>query len=228
MAKEDERSLARREGGREKEVRSELDISSTDLETIQDPDLDELMEILSQPTQALSTDDYIASIARRQEVVSKHLLRGGADRLRRFFELVKQRDQSGHPVKLDLSMLEISGKLLSGLYLPGANLEKLIISDSDLTGSNLYAANLRQVVGAGAIMRGVIATGSVLTDAVFPGADFSGARLIGCTFINSVLTDVIVDRDTNLAGARFIGTHLGGTDIESANTVGATFRGIRR
>ncbi len=228
MTREDERSLERTEMGKDPETTgSGLDISNTDLETIQDPELDELIELLSQPTRALSRDERNASIARRQEVFNKHLLSGGADKLRRFFTVIKQRQQA-QPVKLDLSMLEISGKLLTGLYLPGANLEGLVITESDLTGSNLSGANLKAVVGNGTIMRGVIATGANFTDAVFPNADFSGARLIGGTFVNTYLTDAIVDKDTNLVGARFIGTFLGDTDLNITNHPGAIFRGIRR
>lgn len=229
MAKEDERSLARTEIGKDPEITgSGFDISHTDLEAIQDPELDELIELLSQPTRALTRDERNANIARRQEVFNKHLLSGGADKLRRFFALIKQRQQT-QPVKLDLSMLEISGRLLTGLYLPGANLEGLVITESDLTGSNLSGANLKAVVGNGAIMRGVIATGADFTDAVFPKADFSGARLIGTTLINTYMQEVIVDKDTNLVGARLIGTFLGDNQdlINITNHPGAIIRGIR-
>lgn len=228
MAKEDERSLARRDTGKDLgKPSSDIDIASTDLERIEDPELEDLLDILSQPTQALTTDDYLASIARRQEVVSKHLLRGGAERLRRFFELVKQRELT-HPVKIDLSMLEISGKLLSGLYIPGANLEKLVVTESDLSGAFMIGASAIAMVGEGTIMRGAIATGVDFTDGVFPHADFSGGRFIGCRFINTVMTDVIVDEETNFTGSRFVGTYLRGTNLEKANTVGCTFRGLRR
>lgn len=204
-----------------------LVVPNAEIESLQDAEIDRLIEMLSRPTQALTADEYLQSMAKRQEAVDKHLLRGGAETLRRFFERVRHLEEK-QPIKIDLSMLQISGKLLSGLYLPGANLGKLIFTDSDLTGANLTAANLTAAVGIGAIMRGAIATGAKFTDAVLVDADLSGGRFIGCTFINADLTDVIVDRDTNFAGSRFFGTHLNGVNLSITNTTGAVFRGIRR
>lgn len=197
------------------------------LEIPQDSEIDQLIQLLSSPTQALTSEEYLDSIAKRQEAVSKHLLRGGVETLRRFFERIRQLETK-QPIKIDLSMIEISGKILSGLYLPGANLEKLIFTGSDITGSELTGANLTEAVAPRSIMREVIATGSNWTNAVIPGADLSGARLIGGIFINTVMTDVVVDKDTNFAGALFISPYLGRTDFSIANTVGAVFRGIRR
>ena len=125
-------------------------------------------------------------------------------------------------------MLEISGKLLSGLYLPASNLQRLIFSDSDLTGANLTGANLTEAVASGAIMRAMVATGANFTNAILNESDLSGARLIGCTFINTQMSNVKVDKDTNFAGSRFFGTYLNGVDLSVTNTVGAVFRGIRR
>jgi len=204
-----------------------LVLPHTDIELLRDAEIDTLIAMLSKPTQALTTDEYSDSIKKRQEAVNKHLFRGGVDTLRRFFERIRQLEEK-QTIKIDLSMLEISGRLLSGLYLPAGHLEKLIFTDSDLTGANLTAANLTAAVGVGAIMRGVIATGAKFTDAVLPDADLSGGRFIGCTFINTDMTDVIVDRDTNFAGSRFIGTYLGGVNLSVTNTTGAVFRGIRR
>ena len=208
-------------------LNSLIQTGDSDLETLPDQEIDNLIQLLSTPTQALTHEEYIDSIARRQAAVSRHLLRGGVETLRRFFQRIKEIEER-KPLHLDLSMLEVSGKLLSGLYLPGANLEKFIFTESDLTGSNLTGSNLTEAVAPGAIMRGVIATGSNFTNAVLPGADLSGARLIGCTFINTVMPDVIVDRDTNFAGSRFVGTYLGNTDLSITNTAGAIFRGVRR
>jgi len=203
-----------------------LVLPHTDIEPLQDTEIDRLIELLGRPTQALTADEYLDSIAKRQEVVNNHLLRGGVDTLRRFFERIRHLEER-KPIKIDLSMLEVSGRLLCGLYLPGANLEKLVFTESDLSGSNLSSANLNAVVANGAIMRGVIATGANFTDAVLPGADLSGGRFIGCTFISTHLNDIKVDKDTNFVGARFIGTYLGGVDLSVANTSGAVFRGIR-
>jgi len=204
-----------------------LVLPHTDIEPLQDAEIDRLIGMLSRPTQALTADEYLDSIAKRQEAVNKHLFRGGVDTLRKFFERIKQLEEK-QSIKIDLSMLEISGRLLSGLYLPAGHLEKLIFTDSDLTGANLTAANLTAAVGVGAIMRGIIATGAKFTDAVLPDTDLSGGRFIGCTFINTDMTDAIVDRDTNFAGSRFIGTYLGGVNLSVTNTTGAVFRGIRR
>lgn len=204
-----------------------LDLPHAGIELLQDAEIDRLIVLLSRPTQALTAEEYVGNIEKRQEAVSKHLLRGGADTLRRFFERVRQLEEK-QPIKIDLSMLEISGKLLSGLYLPAANLEKLVFTDSDLSGSNLCSANLNAAVANGAIMRGVIATGANFTDAVLPGADLSGGRFIGCTFTNTHLNDIKVDKDTNFVGAKFIGTYLNGVDLKVANISGAVFRGIRR
>lgn len=201
--------------------------SELGLEIPADAEIDQLIDLLSRPTQGLSQEEYLESIAKRQEAVSQHLLRGGGETLRRFFEKVRQLE-ARRPVKLDLSMLEVSGKILSGLYLPGANLEKLIFTGSDLTGAELTGANLMEAVATRAILRGVVATGANFTNAVLPGADLSSGRFIGATFVNTVMPDIIIDRDTNFAGALFIGTYLGNTDLSVANTVGAIFRGIRR
>lgn len=215
------------EGGLEDDDPTGLIVPHIGIERIDDAIIDSLIELLSKPTQALTPEEYLDSIAKRQKAVDQHLIRGGADTLRRFFERIRQLEKK-QPIRIDLSMLELSGKLLSGLYLPGANLEKLIITETDITGSNLEAANLNAAIANGVIMRGVVATGADLTDAVMPHADLSGARIIGGTFINTVMTNVIIDEETNLAGSRFIGTYLGGTDIAAANLTGAIFRGIRR
>ena len=204
-----------------------LVLPHTDIEPLQDAEMDRLIEMLSRPTQALTTDEYSDSIAKRQYAVNQHLLRGGVETLRRFFERIRQLEEK-QPVRIDLSMLEISGRLLSGLYLPGANLDKLIFTASDITGSDLTGSDLTAAVAIKAIMRGVIATGSDWTDAVIRGADMSGGRFIGCTFINTVMRNVVVDKDTNFAGSLFIGTYVGGTNLSIANTTGAVLRGIRR
>ena len=52
-------------------------LSRSDLEIVRDPELEGLIDLLSEPTQALTANEYMASIAKRQEAVSKHLLRGG-------------------------------------------------------------------------------------------------------------------------------------------------------
>jgi uncharacterized protein YjbI with pentapeptide repeats len=204
-----------------------LVLPNTGIEILQDEEIDKLIVMLSRPTQALTADENLQSMAKRQEAVDKHLLRGGVETLMRFFERIRQLEGK-QPIKIDLSMLQISGRLLSGLYLPGANLQRLIFTDSDITGSNLTGAKLNEAVASGAIMRGVIATGAHFTNAVLPDADLSGGRFIGCTFINTDMTDVIVDRDTNFAGSRFIGTYLGRVNLSVTNTTGAVFRGIRR
>ena len=218
--------MAENEQSLQKRPEQELD-PNTDIVIPQEMELDELIGLLSRHTQALTADEYLESIAKRQEAVDKHLFRGGADTLRRFFERIRQLEEK-QPIKIDLSMLEVSGKLLSGLYLPGANLEKLIFTESDLTGSNVTGANLTGTLGNGVIMRGMIAAGADFTDAVIPHADLSGGRFMACTFVNTVMTNVRVDKDTNFAGAKFIGTYLGGVDLSVTNKTGAVFRGIRR
>ncbi len=200
---------------------------SSDLELPQDAVVENLIRLLSHSTQALTHEEYMDSTRKRQDAVDKFLIRGGVESLRRFFNRVKQLEEQ-ESIKLDLSMLEISDKLLGGLYLPGANLEKLIFSMSDISGSDIRAARLTGVVATGAVMRGIIATGSNWTDAVAPGADASGGRFVGCRFINTDMTDWIVDRDTNFAGAIFISTYIGNMDLSVPNTVGAVFRGLRR
>lgn len=204
-----------------------LVLPHTNIEPLQDKEIDILIELLSRHTQALTTEEYLESIVKRQEAVNKHLFRGGADTLRRFFERIRQLEGK-QPIRIDLSMLEVSGRLLSGLYLPAANLEKLIFTDSDITGSNLTGANLYAAVASGAIMRAIVASGANFTDAIISESDLSGGRLIGCTFINTQMSNIKVDKDTNFAGSRFFGTFLNGVDISIANTTGAVFRGIRR
>lgn len=201
--------------------------SEASVERVIDPEIDNLIKLLSRPTQALTTEKYVDSIAKRQEAVSKFLLRGSAETLRKFFERIKQLEAK-QPIKLDLSMLEVSGRVLGGLYLPGANLDKLIFTESDITGSDLTGAVLTEAVASRAIMRGAIAAGSNWSNAVIPGADMSGGRFVGSIFINTIMPDVIVDKDTNFAGAVFIGTYIGRTDLSITNTTGAIFRGLRR
>jgi hypothetical protein len=213
-------STARKETGVVPRNNAELLVRARDKE------IDGLIALLSKPTQALTSDEYLESIAKRQEAVNRFLVRGGADTVRRLFDRIRDYEKKS-PIRLDLSMLEMSGRLLGALHLPDANLEKWIFTDSDITGSNLYGANLTEAVAPRAIMRRVVATGSNWENAVIPKADLSGARFIGATFENTVMTDVIVSPETNFAGALFIGTHLGRTDLSQANTVGAVFRGIR-
>jgi uncharacterized protein YjbI with pentapeptide repeats len=201
--------------------------SGGEFEALQLEVIDNLIDLLSRPTQGLTAGEYGESIAKRQEAVSKFLIRGGSETLRRFFDRIKELETT-KPIKIDLSMLEISGKLLSGLYLPGANLEKLIFTDSDITGAELTGANLSEAVAVRAKMRSIRASGADFTSAVIPGADLSGAWLVGCTFINTVMPDVIVDKNTNFSGALFIDPFLGKTDLSVAHTTGAVFRGARR
>jgi uncharacterized protein YjbI with pentapeptide repeats len=199
----------------------------SEIERVNDPEIDNLIDLLSRPAQGLATEEYLDSIARRQEAVSKFLLRGSAETLRKLFERIKQWETK-QPIKLDLSMLEISGRVLGGLYLPGANLDKLVFTESDITGSDLTGSILTEAVAPKAIMRGVIAAGSNWSNAVIPGADMSGGRFVGSIFINTIMPDVIVDKDTNFTGAVFIGTYIGRTDLSIAHTTGAIFRGLRR
>src|SRR5258708_1142661 len=84
-----------------------------DIEVPQDPEIETLIALLSRPTEALTRDEYLDSIAKRQEAVEQHLLRGGVETLRRFFERIRQMEDR-QPVRMDLSMLEFSGRLLSG------------------------------------------------------------------------------------------------------------------
>lgn len=219
MAQEDERSLQRHG--------DEPVSEETGIEVIPDPEIDRLIKLLSQSTQALSTEEYVDSIAKRQETVSKYLLRGGPDTLRRFFERIRQMEIR-QSVKLDLSMIDISGKILGGLYLPSANLQKLTFTESDLTGSFLIAADASEAVGAGSILRGVVAVGMKFDNAVMPDVDWSGGRFVGCSFVNTVMTGGKIDQETNFAGCRFIGTYISGTDLSPANRMGAIFRGLRR
>ncbi len=199
----------------------------TNLDVPQDAEIDRLIEMLSKPSLALTREEHIDSIRKRQDAVNQHLFRGGAETLRRFFERVRYMDEK-QSIKLDFSMLDMSEKILSGLYLPGANLEKLIITLSDLTGSELTGANLTDSIATRAIFRGVVAAGADFTNAVMPSADFSSGRFMGCTFINTVMPNVIVDERTNFAGAIFIGAYLGRADLSRTNTVGAVFRGLKR
>lgn len=219
--------LDRPQGGLVVPGKEALSMRGAELEVPQDAVIEELIQLLSRPTQPLTTEAYGDSIRKRQEAVNAFLNRGGAETLRRLFERIKQ-VEAREPIKIDLSMLEVSGRILGDLYLPGANLEKLIFTDSDISGSNLHSANLTAAVATDAIMRGIIGTGSNWTNAVIPGADLSGARFVGARFINTDMTDVKVDEQTNFAGAKFVGTYLGRTDLSAANLVGAVFRGIRR
>lgn len=204
-------------------------IPSTDvsLDVPQDTEIDRLIEMLSKPTLALTHEEYEDSIRKRQNAVNQHLFRGGAETLRRFFERVRY-IETKQSIKLDFSMLDMSEKILSGLYLPGANLEKLIISGSDLTGAELTGADLTDSIATRAILRGAVAAGADFTNAIMRGADLSGGRFMGCTFINTVMPNVIVDEKTNFAGAVFIGAYLGRANLSRTNTVGAIFRGLKR
>jgi uncharacterized protein YjbI with pentapeptide repeats len=197
------------------------------IELVSDPEMDNLITLLSQPTQDLNKEEYDNSIAKRQEAVSKFLLRGSAKILERLVDKIKQLEAK-RPVKLDLSTLEVSGKILSGLYLPGANLDKLIFTGSDISGSDITGSSLTEAVAPRAKMCGITATGSNWTSAVIPEADMCGGRFIGCVFINTVMSGIRVDRETNFAGALFIGTYLGHVDLSIPNMTGAVFRGIRR
>lgn len=198
--------------------------SESGIESILVPEIDDLIKILSRPARALTGDELDDSIRKRQEAVDTHLFRGGPEILTLLFERIKQIEaRQKQPIKIDLSMLNMSEKILSGLYLPAANLRRLLFVDSDLTGSTLTEA-----VAPRAIMRGIIATGSNWSNAIIPGADMSGGRFVGSLFINTVMPDVIIDKDTNFAGAIFVGAYIGRTDLSIANTTGAIFRGIRR
>jgi len=203
--------------------------SESRIESILVPEIDDLIKILSRPAGALTGEELDDSIRKRQEAVDRHLFRGGPEILTLLFERIKQIEaKQKQPIKIDLSMIEMSGKILSGLYLPAANLRRLIFTGSDLTGSNLQGANLTEAIAGGAILRGVTATAANFNSAVIPDADLSGGIFIGCSFINAHMENVRVDDHTNFAGCRFIGTYLGDTDLSIANTVGSVFRGIRR
>lgn len=191
--------------------------------------IDELIALLSKPTQQLNRDEYLQSLAARQQAVDKFLFRGGSDKLRDFFDRIRQlEDRVGAAIALDLSMLDLNGKLLTDLYLPGANLEKIIITDSDLTNANLHSANLTGAIGVNSILRGADLRGAKFVDGLFAGVDLTDARAMGARFINTDLTDAKLDKSTNFAGSVFIGTYLRGTNLELANIPGITVRGVRR
>lgn len=59
-------------------------------ETPSDAVIDDLIALLSRPTQALTTEEFIDSIRQRQEAVNKFLIRGGAETVRKLFERIKQ------------------------------------------------------------------------------------------------------------------------------------------
>ena len=201
--------------------------SESGIESVFDPEIENLIGLLSRPTHALTQGEYDDNMAKRQESVNKFLVRGSAETVRKLFERIRQLDEK-QPIKIDLSMLEISGKILGGLYLPGANLSRLVIARSDISGGNLAGSDLTEAVATMTIMRGIVATGSNWDNAVMIRADLSGGRFVGCTFINTNMMNVIVDRETNFTGAVFLGTNLGRTDLSIANTTGAVFQGIRR
>ncbi len=194
---------------------------------VTDKELAEVIALLSKSTQGLTRDEYLESTALRQDAVDRFLFRGGAQTIRRFFDILKQMRETSE-VSLDLSMLDFNGKLLSDLYLPGANLEKIIITDSDFSGSNLHSANLTAAIGVNTIFRGADLRGANFTDGLFAGVDLSGARLMGCRFIRTDLTDAVVDPETNFAGSLFVGTFLRNTSLELGRTAGITTRGIIR
>jgi uncharacterized protein YjbI with pentapeptide repeats len=198
------------------------------VESGRDSEINNLIALLSRSTQALSQEEYFDSMVKRQEAVDKFLVRGGSESVRRLFQRIKQIEESeGRTIKLDLSMLEISGKLLGDLYLPGANLEKLIFSLTDISGSNIQGSRLVEAVAPRATMRNINAKGTNWTDAIAPGADASGSAFIGSRFINTDMNEWIVDRQTNFAGCVFINVYAAGVDFSIPNTVGAVFRGIR-
>lgn len=199
------------------------------MEQVKDPEIEELIDLFREPLRAVQVEEYLEGIQKRQDAMSKYLLAGGPRMLERFFAEVKLKERKENKrIKLDLSRLDLSGKILSGVYLPGANLERVTITESELVGADLTAANLNEVVALGAKLTGVIATGANFTSAVLPDADLRGGRFVGCDFTNAILTNVKIDAETNFAGSKFVGAFLDGTDLSPANKMGAIFRGVKK
>lgn len=195
------------------------------LEVVRDPGINELIELLRKPRQAVDREEELAEIAQRQDSVDRFFVSGGSQTIRRFFDEVRRMEKREPSIKLDLSMLTLSDKHINGLYLRGANLEGLVFTMSNISGSDLESATLNYAVAPGAIMLGITATGADWSNAVVPDADVRGSKFIGGTFVGTDMRNWIVDEATIFTGARILGCKTRGIDWARANTTGTVFRG---
>lgn len=104
----------------------------------------------------------------------------------------------------DLSSLDLSTKVLSGVRLQGANLSKSKLVGSQMARAEAQGADLSYVD---------------FTDANCYGTNFDGANLEGAQFENSILTGATFGKTSdgswaNLKAAHFEGALLSSSDIE--------------
>ena len=165
-------------------------------------------------------------------VTVESLLAGAAEERSDYVTLLNQLSTT-----IDLNGIDLSGRELSSIYLPGRALvaaqlsrtlfddSKLLFSDlrhadlsdaslrgTDLSGSTVAFGNLR-----GAKMSNVSFRDADLSDASLDGADLSGATVVDARLRRTSLVGA------NLTGATFKRCFLEGADFTSANTTGTTF-----
>jgi uncharacterized protein YjbI with pentapeptide repeats len=114
----------------------------------------------------------------------------------------------------NLSGIDLRGRDLSDLYLPGRSLVAGQLEGIRLDRAKLYYGNFRHALLRAASLRGADLSGSTLAHADLTGTDLTGA----------VLRDVDLSH-ANLTGANLTGVDLAGARIQSATLVGARLDG---
>ncbi|NER99176.1 MAG: NACHT domain-containing protein [Symploca sp. SIO1B1] len=129
----------------------------------------------------------------------------------------------------DLNRVKLSGTDLRGTNLSGADLSGTKLIGTDLNGANLIGANLSRANLIGANLSDTDLSGADLRGSKLRGADLSGAELrianiIGADISGANLIGTYLNA-AKLSGANLIGAELGGVYLIGANLRGTDFRG---
>jgi uncharacterized protein YjbI with pentapeptide repeats len=135
--------------------------------------------------------------------------------------------EAAHAEGKSLARQDLTGADLSGLKLPGVDLEEAILEGADLSGADLSGARLNRCVLAradlaGTQFAGARMSGAGLGAAKLAGADFKGADLTGAAFGGADLGGADLTGAT-LDGADFMEATLAGADLSRATLVKTTF-----
>lgn len=140
---------------------------------------------------------------------------------------------------IDLNGIDLAGRSLRSIYLPGRALVAAQLEELDVAGGKLYYSDLRYARLARADLRGTDLSGSTLAgadlagarpqDAIMIDADLTGANLNGADLTGAVLENAVLTRAdlrrTELRRGTIRACHLMGTNFESAHLEEALLEG---
>lgn len=128
-------------------------------------------------------------------------------------------------VRANLREADLSGFIMDGADLVGADLRKSILSGAILRNANLKLVKMQEAVLVGTDLSASLAQnadmrGANLSNATLTDADYSQCNFENAIFDGAILKNVIL-RKANFSGALLSGADLRGADLSGANLSGA-------